>query len=119
MTMPKTIREPSDSELRAERERTLTDWHCIDCGTNTAPGIDRDKLILNRGGAVTITIDENSEVYWVRAHVWQLIGNPEGSLCIGCLETRLGRRLKRKDFLRGHPFNHPTMPGTPRLLARR
>jgi len=40
-----------------------------------------------------------------------------GCLCIGCLEKRIGRRLKPKDFLRDHPFN--LMPGTQRLLERR
>jgi hypothetical protein len=40
----------------------------------------------------------------------------EGCLCIGCLEKRIGRRLKPKDFT-DHPFNQ--LPGTPRLLNRR
>jgi hypothetical protein len=105
-------------------ERGMTDWHCIDCGTDTAPGIDPAKLARDGGGKANI--DESSEVYWVRDHVWQLIGAPEGSLCIGCLEARLGYRLKRKDFPRYHPLknpnyvlNDPTLPATPRLLARR
>jgi hypothetical protein len=42
-----------------------------------------------------------------------------GCLCIGCLEKRLGHRLQPKDFLRGHPFNLPHVPGTPRLMNRR
>ena len=42
-----------------------------------------------------------------------------GCLCIGCLEKRIGRRLKPKDFLRGDPFNDDLLPGTPRLLKRR
>ena len=42
-----------------------------------------------------------------------------GCLCIGCLEKRIGRKLKPKDFLRGHPFNRPQLPGTKRLLERR
>jgi hypothetical protein len=40
-------------------------------------------------------------------------------LCIGCLEKRLGRRLKPKDFQRDHPFNAYHMPCTPRLRDRR
>jgi hypothetical protein len=42
-----------------------------------------------------------------------------GCLCIGCLERRLGHRLKPKDFPRNDPFNHWRVPGTPRLLKRR
>jgi hypothetical protein len=40
-----------------------------------------------------------------------------GCLCIGCLEKRLGRKLKPKDFLRVHELN--TMPGSARLMKRR
>ena len=95
----------------------MTDWNCIDCGTNTAPGIDEAKIMRPGGG--TFTVDERCEMYWTRKHVWGLVGNPEGCLCIGCLETRLGRRIKRKEFLHDHPFNHPKWRATPRLLARR
>jgi hypothetical protein len=35
----------------------------------------------------------------------------------GCLESRLGRKLKPKDFQRGDPFG--LLPGTQRLLKRR
>jgi hypothetical protein len=65
-------------------------------------------------------IDDKSEVYTVRDAVWQQAGMAAmgGCLCIGCLEKRLGRQLKPKDFLRGHAFNSvPTR--TPRLLKRR
>jgi hypothetical protein len=41
-----------------------------------------------------------------------------GCLCIGCLEKRLGRKLRPKDFQRDHPFNRPNVPGTPRLMKR-
>ena len=44
------------------------------------------------------------------------MGPMDGCLCIGCLEKRLGRVLRPKDFKRGHPFN--TLPGTPRLIKR-
>jgi hypothetical protein len=42
-----------------------------------------------------------------------------GCLCVGCLEKRLGRRLKANDFRRHDPINHPSLPGTERLLKRR
>lgn len=100
-------------------------WACVDCGINTAPGIpsrERVEKTLaadwnNKG--VKATICENSEAYFVRSRVWEAANMDEwgGCLCIGCLENRLGRRLKPKDFDRNHPFN--SMPGTKRLLSRR
>jgi hypothetical protein len=99
-------------------------WHCIDCGVNTAPGL------LNRAEAekafaahsdcrVEQTIDEKSEVYCVRKEVWAQTGLDcySGCLCIGCLESRLGRKLEPKDFQPDHRLNW--LPGTERLMNRR
>jgi hypothetical protein len=105
-------------------------WHCIDCGTNTAPGLltkaEAEKIIKAANGDWPIqyidqVIDNRSEVYTVRDAVWQAAGMQPfgGCLCIGCIEKRLGHKLRPKDFLRGDPFNHPRMPCTPRLLQRR
>jgi len=103
-------------------------WDCIDCGVNTAPGcqnrIELETAMILLGDkadkeGVTQKIGSNSEVYIVRRHVWEQAGMGPfgGCLCIGCLEKRLGRKLRPKDFQRGHVFN--TLPGTPRLLQRR
>jgi hypothetical protein len=104
-------------------------WCCIDCGFNTAPGLliraEMDAAIEGLGSqwdagvGVEQTIGFDSEVYCVRITVWKRAGMQPmgGCLCIGCLEKRLGRRLKPKDFQRGHPFN--ALPGTARLLKRR
>jgi hypothetical protein len=106
-------------------------WCCIDCGTNTAPGcLNRaqaeaaakalGKLWESNAAALpSQTIDNRSEVYTVRDAVWRKAGvEPMGGcLCIGCIERRIGRRLKPKDFPRHHSFN--SLPGTPRLLQRR
>ena len=102
-------------------------WACIDCGINTAPGM------MNRGqveqafaidrmdptSTMHRNINENSEVYVVRAKIWQAAGvkGYDGCLCIGCLEKRIGRKLRPKDFMRNHPFS--MLAGTRRLLARR
>ena len=40
-----------------------------------------------------------------------------GCLCVGCLEKRLGRSLRPKDFPRRDEFN--ILPGTKRLIERR
>jgi hypothetical protein len=105
-------------------------WCCIDCGMNTAPGcLNRTemeqaakalgKLWETNTASVPQYIDNRSEVYTVREAVWRKAGvEPMGGcLCIGCLEKRIGRRLKPKDFLRDDPFN--VLPGTERLLKRR
>ena len=98
------------------------DWLCIDCGVNTAPGIADGKTALKQietDGVSLSTIGPDSEVYMVRQKVWQKAGMEPfgGCLCIGCLEKRLGRKLKPKDFDWKHNFNF--MPGAPRLLDRR
>ncbi len=111
----------------SDRGREIADWSidwiCIDCGTNTVPSVDM--VEFERSGA--FTLDDRCEVYWVRPYVWQLAGNPKGSLCIGCLEARIGRRTKPKDFPRYDPhlqnidaaLNDPSSACTPRLRSRR
>ena len=49
--------------------------------------------------------DHDTEEYMVHDELW-----PEGakSLCVGCLETRLGRRLTTQDFT-GAPINDPNL----------
>ena len=98
-------------------------WVCIDCGFNTAPGFTpraemERRMLYGHESSVNQTIGPDSEVYMVRASVWKKTGLEEWGqcLCIGCLERRIGRRLKPKDFT-GHVFNE--MPGTARLLSRR
>jgi hypothetical protein len=102
--------------------RVPESWLCVDCGVNTAPGVpDRRKteadLIIHGSSAVCFSTD--SEVYCLTDAAWKLTGLEGwgGCLCIGCLEKRIGRRLKPADFEPGHPFNE--MPGSKRLLKRR
>lgn len=96
--------------------------NCIDCGLNTAPGLPPRELaefLMNRDGTFPAQITADSEMFMVRDAVWKAAGMEPygGCLCIGCLERRIGRKLKPKDFMRGHPFN--AMPGTRRLIERR
>jgi len=55
----------------------------------------------------------------VKPAVWKAadMTRSAGCLFIGCVETRLGRMLTPKDFVRNHPFH--SFRGTERLLARR
>jgi hypothetical protein len=104
------------------RGLTPESWNCIDCGVNTAPGMSNRAQLetaFTIGKSARYSFDNQSEVYMVKAKVWKAT-NTEGMggcLCIGCLEKRLGRFLRPKDFMRNHPFN--SMPGTRRLQARR
>jgi len=102
--------------------------NCIDCGINTHPGTQTREQVdeMLRAGALRaepdklgmVTYDENTELYMVRDKVWKAAGMEPygGCLCIGCLEKRLGRKLRPKDFT-DHAFNR--LPGTARLLDRR
>jgi hypothetical protein len=100
-------------------------WACTDCGINTAPGLlNREQMEQGlacdwNDQGVTQTLCERSEVYMVKANIWNAedVGSMSGCVCIGCLETRLWRLLTPKDFMSNHPFN--VMPGTERLRARR
>jgi hypothetical protein len=62
--------------------------------------------------------NDQCEVYEVRPSVWKAARMEPmgGCLCVGCLERRLGRTLRWRDFTL-HPAN--AMPGTERLLLRR
>lgn len=74
---------------------------CLDCQVNTS---------------------DINEYYMVHNHIWNRIV-PEGSgmLCIGCLETRLGRELNFGDFtdaLINHPDGAFLKPHSERLYHR-
>ena len=106
---------------------TPESWCCVDCGINTAPGFP-SRIEMERafnGEVLKLeptklhhTYNERCEVYMVRNSVWKTAGiDPMGGcLCIGCLEQRIGRKLRAKDFTH-HLFNR--LPGTDRLLERR
>jgi hypothetical protein len=67
-------------------------------------------------------VGPDCEIYTVRRSVWKRAGFKgewgDGCLCIGCLEKRIGRRLKPKDFP-AENVGLNDLPGTPRLLNRR
>jgi len=110
------------------RGKVSESYNCVDCGFDTHPGAAnraeterrvRDQPNWKGAPLDSICFDCRCEVYMVRESVWKKTGLEAygGCLCIGCLEKRIGRRLKPKDFLRGHVFN--SLPGTSRLLQRR
>jgi len=83
------------------RHKDKPNFPCMDCEINTL--------------AV-------SEYYMVKSPVWrQVVPDGRGFLCIGCLETRLGRQLTLTDFTDA-PVNDPEClqcgPRSDRFLDR-
>lgn len=66
------------SHFNGEGEPTDRQYPCLDCDYNTLP----------------------DEYYSVDDRVWEQtgLGSHDGFLCIGCIEARIGRRLKPYDF---------------------
>jgi hypothetical protein len=81
-----------------------------------APPRELAEFLMSCDGDIPMTVSENSELYMVRDAVWKQAGiEPYGGcLCVGCLEKRIGRKLKPKDFVRDHSFNDPRLPCTER-----
>ena len=102
------------------RSFTPESWRCLDCNVNTAPGMptqsEIDRAVLTKDRTIRPCLNFQSEVYIVRPKVWEATGLTRGCLCIGCLEKRIGRRLRPKDF-RNDPF--AGFPASPRLRNRR
>ena len=115
---PNQSRDKVFVSVRGKQPET---WLCVDCGLNTAPGMaDRKQAELKFTiyGELQSRYGHDTEVYYLRDEVWKKTGMEPmgGCLCIGCVEKRIGRRLRPRDFAE-HEFN--SMPGTPRLLDRR
>jgi hypothetical protein len=96
-------------------------WLCVDCGINTAPEVPPGPIVresLKTKGISESRVGPDTEMYMVRKSVWAKAGMDPfgGCLCVGCLERRLDRRLKPKDFDWNSVLNQ--MPGTPRLRNR-
>lgn len=60
----------------------------------------RDEFPCHDCGLLTAPVDGPDEWYTVLDTVWEHADADEGSiLCVGCLEARLGRRLRHADFV--------------------
>jgi hypothetical protein len=98
---------PEDDEDDAA---DAVDAECVDCGTETLP-------VDDRRAEWYIVADE----VWAAAHM-----APNGCLCIGCLEARIGRQLTPADFPADIGINNLSITDdrkawswrTPRLIAR-
>jgi hypothetical protein len=92
---PRAIRE------REAKDRARIEGRCLDCKEET-----------------TFRADKADEYYMVHNALW-LKAHParDGKLCIGCLEQRLGRRLKADDFTDA-PINTAGRGHSKRLKSR-
>ena len=79
----RALNRVADAIRRDDDDDGDFDTICVDCGVETLP-----------------TDDRAAEFYMVHDDVWAAAGVPVpgGCLCVGCLETRLGRQLTRADF---------------------
>ena len=109
---------------KAVKDNIVESWLCVDCGVNTAPGVPdgpQIRLDLALNGKSTCRHDRNTEVYSVKDAIWKQAGmRPwNGCLCIGCLERRIGRQLRPKDFASHDNKVWRGLPCTERLSNRR
>ena len=80
----------------------------------------KDDEVANRFLCLDCSADtcETDEYYMIHDHVWTAVaGKDDGMLCIGCLETRLGRTLIPADF-KDAPVNHGFFTQSRRLYKR-
>jgi hypothetical protein len=123
----RTSREAMLASFRQDKavpDNIVESWLCIDCGTNTHPGalsgaVSRVALALD--GEYEVTHTTETEVFDVRDSVWERAGMRtwNGCLCIGCLEKRIGRKLRRSDFSQHDKECWAALPCTDRLRSRR
>jgi hypothetical protein len=79
------LTKPEFARLCAEAVDYLGSTDCRWCGANTS---------------------DLNEWYMVKDFIWRRYGPADGCLCIGCLEDRMGRRLRTGDF-KDVPLNKP------------
>ena len=70
------MQELNDSRSKAEKKG----WRCLDCGKDT--------------------FLDDKDYYMVKEDIWEKIGAPKfGMLCMDCLETRHGHKLRKEEIL--------------------
>jgi hypothetical protein len=109
---------------KAVQDKIVESWLCVDCGVNTHPGCPdgpHTRIDLALTGESEVTHSRDCEVYAVKDALWEAAGmrSWSGCLCVGCLERRLGRQLRPRDFSRHDDKVWADLPCTERLLNRR
>lgn len=106
------------------KDNIIESWLCVDCGVNTNPGCPdgpSTRIDLALYGKVEASYGRRTEVYDVKNTVWKKAGmrSWNGCLCVGCLESRIGRRLRPQDFSRHDAEVWERIASTRRLRERR
>jgi hypothetical protein len=109
---------------KAVQDNIVESWLCVDCGVNTHPGSlsgPEIRVALALKSECDLTFTKRCEVYSVKDDLWKQAGmRPwSGCLCVGCLEKRIGRQVRPRDFARHDKKVWADMPCTERLLNRR
>jgi hypothetical protein len=109
---------------KAVDDNITESWLCVDCGVNTHPGCPngpQTRIDLALKGKSAVTFNRDTEVFHVKEAIWKQAGMRawNGCLCIGCLEQRLGRQLRPRDFAQHDNKVWADLPCTERLLNRR
>lgn len=77
---------------------TYPEFNCTSCNINTL---------------------HNGEYYMLKNKLWkQIADNKNGMMCIGCVENKLNRTLKRKDFTDAPVNNLEVFNKSDRLIDR-
>jgi hypothetical protein len=104
MSFPETSAPRNEKWIPLNLEQVLAAedrFICMDCGIDT---------------------NEIREYFMVEDHLWkQNVPEYHGFLCIGCLESRIGRKLDKNDFPAHLPINDPDgffFPHSDRLRTR-
>ncbi len=64
-------------------------------------------------------VDTKYEFYFIHTELWlSVMPSKNGMICVGCLETRLGRLLCAKDFTQSYINDTTWGVRSPRLLDR-
>jgi hypothetical protein len=105
---------------KAVQDNIIESWSCVDCGVNTAPRCKsgpKTRAELAAKGWCTNAYDWKTEIYHVDDAVWKRAGMREwnGCLCVGCIERRIGRRLRPRDDAE----TWADLPSTKRVAQRR
>jgi hypothetical protein len=79
-------------------------------------GKSRKRFLCADCGVDTGKIHEH---YFIKTELWlKVMQTIHGMLCIGCLEKRLGRRLRREDFTDSYINSPKFEPKSQRLMER-
>lgn len=132
------LAEEVEAAERAELEQELEPMNCMDCGQSTEdeyfsledelwcavrleePDLSEALRLLSRFNAMS-KYDGVPTTEWYYEHtriVSKYCEYVRGYLCVGCIETRLGRQLEPDDFNQEAPVNWPDLAGSDRLWSR-